>query len=169
MHQNGKGQRDCKCNKTDDDCECDGHEHSSANATRGRRSATQKYVKLQIYPIDHSGDDEPLLKLPITVRKRVRKKGIASNEYLCQFKSDENRALVALVVRDFGEGSFPAAGFSMKQEQLVKGDDESWVWQHMTHGKTASCLSHVYDFVFESEGEGVDEEVDEDDEEDGED
>ena len=97
------------------------------------------------------------------------KKGIDSDHYLCQLNNDEGRALVALVVRDFGEGSFPATGFSMKEVQLVKGDDESWVWQHMTRGETASCLSHVYDFVFESEGVGIDEEVDEDDEEDGED
>ena len=107
-----------------------------------------------------------MLKLPITVRKRVRKKGIASNEYNCQLNNDEGRALVALVVRDFGVGSFPAKTFSMKQVQLVKGDDESWEWQHMTRGETASCLSHVYDFVFESVGEGIDEEVDEDDDED---
>jgi hypothetical protein len=88
------------------------------------------------------------------VFKRVRVKGEDSGEYLCQFKNDENRFFSELIVATYGERSFPETGFSMKQVQIVAGDDDSWVWEHQTRGKTALNLSHNYDFVFESEGVG---------------
>ncbi len=95
----------------------------------------------------------PLLPLPISVHNRVRETGELTNEWLCQLNNEENRAFRDLFEREFGKGTFPATGFSVKQLE-----DLSWV--HSTsHAdpfkKKLLCLTTHYDFVFESEGSGA--------------
>jgi len=110
-------------------------------------------VTLSVWSLD--GSTKRLPKA-ISVHKRVRERGEESDEYLCQFANNENRAFRDLFELEFGAGAFVKTGFSLKQ---VGSDAAGWEWLHQTAGKSelaqTRCLTNHYKFVFESEGEGA--------------
>jgi hypothetical protein len=86
---------------------------------------------------DYDAGREPLLDNPISVGNRVRVAGEVSNEYLCQFLNNENRAFLDLFSSEHVDEVFPAKTFSVKQ-------DADGMWVHSSRGKS---LTDFYDFV----------------------